>query len=292
MKTHYLIIIFFVLTATLAADERPVLRIGGSDLFDEAFHQALKRFAEEEGIELDLNLKGSYAARTDLESDRLDLAMLAVPGHSEDLLYGYESFAIAYQTVVFGIHPDNPLNELTLPQIAAIFGAEELSSYSRWGEVGLRGELGTRSISLYSIAPGRSIAVDLFRHEVLRSPRLRGTVTYVDSTDGLLSSVQESRSTIALLPRVPPPESPVRALALATERGEIAFGPTRENVHNGDYPIRLPVYVVFPDTSTELVRNLLIFLTREEVADAVEAGGLTPLPGSARNRLRFDFEQL
>ncbi len=293
MKYHFVFSLTVLAFATsLVAEEQPALRIGGSDLFDEAFREAIERFAETEDLAVDVRLEGSYAARTALAEGGLDLAILAVPAGGEEHLEGYESYGFAYQTVVFAIHPENTANELTLGQVSGIFGAEELVSYGRWGELGAGGELRPRAIATYSIAQGQSIAVDLFTHEVLRNPRLRGGVAYLNSVDELLAMVDESTAAIALLPRTPPPGSPVQTVALARDDGDIAFGPSAENVHNGDYPIRLPVYLVFPADAGDRVRELLLFLTGDEVAEIVRESGLMPLPGSARNRLRFDFEQL
>ncbi len=291
MKKHLFIILFLVLPGSLTADEQSVLRIGGSDLFAESFQDAVERFAQTEELEIQVALRGSYAGRTALDREELDFAILAVPAKLEEHLEGYESFVFAYQSVVFATHPDNPLNELTLSQVAGIFGAEEQTSYRRWEDLGVGGELRPRSIQTFSIAPGQSIAVDLFTHEVLRNPSMRGGISYLDSMEALLEAVRDSSPALALLPRNPPPDSPVRTVSISSEEGDIAFGPSPENIHNGDYPIRLPVYLVFREEVRGQVRDLLVFLTRDEVAETVEESGLYPLPGSARNRLRLDFEQ-
>ncbi len=292
MRNHLLFIpALFVLTISLPAEDRPVLRVGGSDLLGTAFQEILGDFAQEFDIDVQVSLRGTYAARAGMDEGRLDLAILAAPAGADSHFDGFESHALAYQTVVFAINSANPLNELTLPQVSAVFGAQEVSSFTRWGDLGLAGELRPRSIDLHSIAAGSSIAVDLFRHQVLRTPRLRASVTYHRTSNEVIGALAESTATIGLLPQAPPPGRPVRVLALAREDGGIAFGPSRENVHTGDYPIRLPVYLVFSPENREALRDLLLYLTRERVAEAIEASGLVPLPASARNRQRLDFER-
>ena len=293
MRKHLLFIIPALLlsSASLPAEDRPVLRIGGSDLLGAAFQEALEEFAREYDVDVRIELRGTYAARTALEDGRLDLALMAAPGETNGGPEGFDAHVFAYQTAVLAINSSNPLNELNLSQAAGIYGAEELNSFTRWGDFGLSGDLRPRSIGLHSIDAGSSIAVDLFRHEVLRTPRLRGTVTFHRTPAEAIAAVEDSVAAIALLPQSPPPERPLRVLALSREEGGIAFGPSRENVHSGDYPIRLPVYLVFSPESRESLRDLLLFLTRERVAEAIEAAGLLPLPSSARNRQRLEFER-
>ena len=293
MRKHLLLVIpaFFVSLASLPAEDRPVLRIGGSDLLGSAFEEALEDFAREYEIDMQVELRGTYAASTALEDGRLDLGLMAVPAGTNPGPEGFDAHVVAYQTAVLAINSSNPLNELNLSQAAGIYGAEELTSFTRWGDLGLDGDLRPRSIAMHSIEAGSSIAVELFRHEVLRTPRLRGTVTFHRTPAAAITAVEDSAAAIALLPQSPPPGSPLRVLALARNQGEIAFGPSRENVHSGDYPIRLPVYLVFSPESREPLRDLLLFLTRERVAEAIEAAGLLSLPASARNRQRLEFER-
>ena len=282
---------FFVPGASLPAEDRPVLRIGGSDLLGAAFQEALEEFARDYDLDLKIELRGTFAARTALEDGSLDLALIAAPRETNAGPEGFDSHVFAYQTAVLAINSSNPLNELNLPQVAGIYGAEEITSFTRWGDLGLSGDLRPRSIGLHSIDVGSSIAVDLLRHEVLRTPRLRGTVAFHRTPAEVIAAVEDSVAAMGLLPQSPPPGSPVRVLALSQEEGGIAFGPSGENVHSGDYPIRLPIYLVFSPESREPLRDLLLFLTRERVAEAIEEAGLLPLPSSARNRQRLEFER-
>jgi len=80
-----------------------------------------------------------------------------------------------------------------------------------------------------------------------------------------------------------PPETPgVKLVPVAVQSTDPAFLPTLENVHSGDYPLRLPVRLVVRRESVAALKPLLRFLAGDAAVPHFEQAGLVPLPASAR----------
>ena len=97
---------------------------------------------------------------------------------------------------------------------------------------------------------------------------------------------------LGILPNLPADNPELKVLLLTRDTGGVAFGPTPENVHTGDYPVRLPLYLVFQRAEAPNLSRVLKFLLSEDTAEALKVDGIVPLPRSVRNQEVFDLETL
>lgn len=280
----------FLIFATIAASGE--IRVGGSDLLAPKLSTALSEYAEARELDVSVDFGGSYRAVEQVRDGELDLAIVAIPdGHDlpDEALH---SAALAFQVVVVGIPPSNPINQLTLRQLGAIFGEAEATHITRWGQLGLTGEWESRSITPGAISPLRhSLALDLFRYIVLQSRNLRRSLTHFETIDEIRRRFQQENAGIALLHRLPANTEDLKLLAIARTGEDLAHAPSPQNVASGDYPLRLPLYLVFqPERGSDL-KDILLFLTSQEVSEAIEESSLLPLPDRQRQRLFFEFER-
>ena len=93
--------------------------------------------------------------------------------------YGYKPTEIrtSYDALSVYVHKDNPIKELSLAQVEAIFGKSRKRGYKQnvttWGQLGLTGDWANRPIGLY----GRNSAsgtYGFFREHVHEERRLQG----------------------------------------------------------------------------------------------------------------------
>jgi len=127
-----------------------------------------------------------------------------------------------------------------------------------------------------------SLALDLFRFTVLRVPQLKTTMGIHPNLDELVRRVRVDDTTIALFPCLPTDTAGLHVLLVARDDKDVAFGPTPENIHTGDYPIRLPFYIVFkPERAAELV-GVVNTLLDEPVAVELTKLGYVPVPANFR----------
>lgn len=290
MKSFHIFLIAILLPA--AASEAQ-LRVGGSDLLTPHLETALAEFSETQGVDLEVELTGSYHGLERLRQGEFDISIVAIPDGGEVPGGEFQSIKIASKIVTVAVAPSNPINQITLRQLAGIFAGGEAGAADRWGQLGLTGEWSGRAIAPGAITPMRhSLTLDLFRHAALGGRGLRRSLTYFEDTAAIRRRFEQDNSGIILLHRVPEDTDGLKILSIAATDDGIARQPTPETVAADEYPLRLPLYLVFPaDTGSDL-RDLLRYLVSEEATEAIEASALVPLPAAQRQRMAFEFERL
>jgi ABC-type phosphate transport system substrate-binding protein len=64
-----------------------------------------------------------------------------------------------------------------------------------------------------------------------------------------------------------------------------AYSPDEMNIYNGDYPLRLPLYLYVRSDKQAAHKDALKWLFSEAAADQIRALGLYPAPKAIRERL-------
>ena len=183
--------------------------------------------------------------------------------------YGFKPMAIgvALDSLAVYVNKDNPLEEISFPQIDAVFSktrkggnAEEIKT---WGQLGLSGSLAAQPISLY----GRNSASGTyayFKQHALFKGDYKDTVKEQPGSASVVMGVSEDLAGIGYS-GIGYKTSGVKVLSVAEEAGGTAFAPTYENVLSGKYPLgrMLYIYVVkkpgepLPKVTEEFLRFVL-----------------------------------
>ncbi len=280
-----------ILSAVLvAALSLPVaardLTIAGSDLARAALEPAVAGVVVGEGGVVRLEMDGSRAGLEALRADRADLAVLVFSPQQPLPEMEFRLVPLAYQVAVFAVNAANPARQLTFGQLAGIFGENEPTRHRQWGSLGLQGVWAEKSITPNIVSMRETLTLELFKNTALQVPQLGTTVTVHSNVAEMLRRVQIDDMTIGLFPYPPGETRSIHVLLIARSEREVPFGPTPENVHNGDYPLRLPFYLAFkPERAAELA-PLLGVLLGDETAAALAKGGFFPVPANARLELR------
>lgn len=283
--------------AVASAAEEASLRVAGSDLLGTAWSEAFSAEAVTANLVLEFELKGSLPGREALFAGRADAALLAHAPELEGLdnaadeFAGYRRITIAWVAAVVVVPVANPLNQLTYEQLAGVFGSSAAQAARRWGDLGLTGEWATRPVSPLAIAPAAGLTYDFFVHTVLLERAMLPELLTLATVPEVLARVAQDPGAIALLPAVPATAKSVRPLLVTAVAGEIAFGPSTENIATGDYPLRLPIELVFRRGNETTVAPLLRFLASPAAVAALEQANLVPLPAVDRNRLAAEFRR-
>lgn len=262
-------------------------RIAISDLLADYLSEPINEFAKEHGHVLTIFDIGSLPAMDRLRADELELAIIAMPETSERPDESFQTYPFAYDISVVVTNENNPLNEISIGGLGGIFGTNEELNFNTWGELGLSG-WGNRNIKPMAGVDETSIAFELFRHKVLLRGDLKTSVSMFEDRE-IEGIVRADAASIAVMSRVPTSRN-VKVLMISTGRGAPAYGPTVENVHFGDYPIRLGFHVVFKKRDAERVKPFLRALLSDEVAETLTKHGFFPLPETVRRQFLFDLE--
>lgn len=268
------------------------IRLVGSDLVAETLGADLKVFATANDLEVEVAMRGSRLGLEALRNGAGDLGLMVFAEGDSQPTDEYVNAVVGYMTAVFAIPESVALTQLHYAQLAGVFGASEVNNFRRWSELGVSGDWSVRGITAVAISRQGGLAIDLFRFGVLQTPELKDTVTIYDEPRRALQRIGGEEGGIALLSSPPPEGSRLKVLLLAKGERDVAYGPTPENLHTGDYPLRLPVHLVFRRADAKRLNFVIRHLLADETAPALLRAGVVPLPVQARNQLIFDLENL
>jgi phosphate transport system substrate-binding protein len=161
--------------------------------------------------------------------------------------HGYKPTELktSYDALAVYVHRDNPIKQLSLAQVEAIFGKSRRRGFKQnittWGHLGLTGEWASRPISLY----GRNSAsgtYGFFKEHVLMNGDYKDTVKEQPGSASVVQGVTEDRYAIGYSGsgyRT----SGVRAVPLANTEAGPFFEGAYEEVTAGKYPLARFLYV-------------------------------------------------
>ena len=190
-----------------------------------------------------------------------------------------KEFVVGYDGLAIYVHKDNPLNEITLDQIAQIYG--EGGKITKWSELGVT-------------IPGNS------SDEIVRVSRQSNSGTYeflrehvLKQKDFKLGSrdMNGSKEVVELVASTPTAigysgmgyATPgVKMLKVKKTAADPAFAPNNENTLAKTYPIARTLQVYTLGEPQEAIKNYIDWILSEGGQKVVAASGYVPLPEALR----------
>jgi phosphate transport system substrate-binding protein len=208
-----------------------------------------------------LQMNGSDVGMAALYTGKADVALLGREGTENEIkafewIYGYEPLALRVvrgsldlaghsPALAVCVHKDNPLSQLDMEQLAAIFEHKPVSGQPpiiAWGQLGLRGEWTSQSIHLY-VDDTESGTGIFFRHAALHDSRALNWehLSEFKSRAQILAALARDRYGLAVtsLPqhgREVRGSRKLRSLPLRVGAGML-LAATRVDVIAGNYPL-------------------------------------------------------
>ncbi|MBT1450385.1 phosphate ABC transporter substrate-binding protein [Glaciecola sp. XM2] len=207
--------------------------------------------------------------------------------------YGYPptSLIVAIDAMAIYVEKNNPLQQLSLEQIDAIFsmtrfcgGAREIRTWQALN-IGKFGQ--TRTIQVF----GRNSAsgtYDLFKSLALCDGDYYTAVNEMPSSSSVVQSVASSIGGIGYA-ALGHGNTDVKALAIGQANGAY-YAPNAQNITAGKYPFTRYLYIVVNKPPNEplptLERSFLAFILSEEGQSIVQEGNYYPVTGLLLNQQR------
>ncbi|MBW8780457.1 MAG: substrate-binding domain-containing protein [Verrucomicrobia bacterium] len=285
-------VILLVLVLAPLVSLRAEVRVVGCDLLGKPFATSLTEYSRRSDLGVTLALTGSASGWEQLQDGRADLALIMLAPGEKLPEAPFLALPVAYHTITVVVPASLPLTQITFAQLNAIYADGAESTLKRWSDLGVVGEWANRNILPNITGADVGITYDLFRYTVLRSPALKPTVVVQNSAEAALRRITGEEGGIAIMPLLPSSQPGLKALLVARGPKDVAFGPTEDNVHSGDYPVRLPLYLVFRKDKAKSLQVVLRYLLSEEATPLWANARLVPLPVQARNQQIFDLELL
>lgn len=181
-------------------------------------------------------------------------------------------YVIARDAIAVIVHPDNPVQQLTMEQVSMIFRGV----YTNWKELG--GEdrpivrvsretnSGTHVYFLEAVIRLGEDSSEIFSAETLLLP----------SSEGIISEVSDNPNAIGYdgLGYVTPH---VKVVAIAREEGEPYILPSVDTVNSEQYPISRDLYMYTNKNPSEAVRTYLEWIFSPEAQQIVMDLGFVPV---------------
>jgi phosphate transport system substrate-binding protein len=212
-------------------------------------------------------------------------AMRATEVDQFESKYGYKPTQLrtSYDALAVYVHKDNPIKQLTLAQVEAIFAKSRRRGYkenvTKWGQLGLTGDWADKPISLY----GRNSAsgtYGFFKEVALKNSDYKDTVKEQPGSASVVQGVTEDRYGIGYS-GLGYKTSGVRLVPLGeTEQGPFSDG-NYEDVKSGKYPLARFLYLYInkaPGKPVDpLVGEFVKLIFSKEGQEVVVKDGYDPL---------------
>jgi phosphate transport system substrate-binding protein len=201
--------------------------------------------------------------------------------------YGYRPTELrtAFDALAVYVHRDNPIGQMTLAQLEAVFGKFRRRGYKAdirtWGQLGLTGDWAHRPISLW----GRNSAsgtYGFFKEHTLKNGDYKDTVKEQPGSGSVVQGVTEDRYGIGYS-ATGYRTSGVRSVPLAETETSAASDGGYQDIASGKYALSRFLYVYAnkaPGRSMDpLHAEFLKFVFSREGQEVVVKDGHMPLSG-------------
>ena len=199
--------------------------------------------------------------------------------------YGYKPTAVpvAIDALAVFVHKDNPIKQLTMQQVDAIFSSTRLCGEPKeiksWGETGLSGEWANKPIQLF----GRnsvSGTYGYFKEEALCKGDFKSNVNEQPGSASVVQSISSTLNAIGYS-GIGYKTSSVRAVPLVNKKGELEEA-NETNALSGKYPLARFLYVYVNKAPNKplapLEAQFLKMVLSKQGQEVVVKDGYIPLP--------------
>jgi phosphate transport system substrate-binding protein len=150
------------------------------------------------------------------------------------------------------VHPGNPITDLTLAQLEAIYNG----TYTNWSQVG--GE--NAEIITYG-RQSTSGTYEFFREFVLHKTNYRADNNELAGNADIVQAVENDENGIGYVGVAYTKQGVnVKILTIKATPSGTAYGPTVENIASGAYPVARKLYIYTDGTPTDTLADYIAFI--------------------------------
>jgi len=266
-----------------AAPAKTVIQNTGSDTMVNLAQAWAEEYAKvAPGVSVEVSGGGSGTGIAALENGTVDIANASRKVEPQEAATAKantgkepKEFMVGYDALAVYVHKSNPLEHITLAQLADIYA--EGGKVTTWSEMGVSMPAGADEIIRVS-RQSNSGTYAYFREAVLGKGRdfklgsrdMHGSKDVVELVSKTPGAIGYSGMGYAI------PE--VKTLRVARAAGETAWAPTVENTLNYSYPIARPLLMYTLGEPTGAVKAYLDWVHTAAGQEIVRKNGYVPLP--------------
>lgn len=275
-------------SSSTAGHAKTTIQNAGSDTLVNVAQAWAEEYAEvEPSVSVEVSGGGSGTGIAALTAGTVDIANSSRHVTKDEIARAKQNtgkepveFVVGYDALAIFVHRDNPLDEITLAQIADIYA--ETGKATRWSDLGVK-------------LPGKSSA------KIIRVSRQSNSGTYHFFREAILGKKADfrlgsldlhgSKEVVELIERTPGAigysgmgyaTAHVKMLRVVKQAGAPAILPCVESTLNGSYPIARPLLMYTLGEPTGHVRQYLQWIYSETGQRLLAKCGYVPVPAERR----------
>jgi phosphate transport system substrate-binding protein len=262
------------------AAERAIQNKGSDTLVNIALAWAEAYRQVDPSLSIAVTGGGSGTGIAALINDTVDIANASRPMKEEEIAAAQENgvqpveFVVAIDALAIIVHPDNPVDQLTIPEIAGIYTGR----ITNWSQVGGRdadivllsreSNSGTHVYFLEEVVRGGDDEVqDIFAPQTLFMP----------SSVGITSEVRRNVNAIGYDGLGYVDEAHEKVLTIAANADGPYWKPSVETASSGDYPIARDLYMYTAGEPEGAIREYLDWIMSPAGQEIVARLGFVPI---------------
>ncbi len=182
-------------------------------------------------------------------------------------------YIVARDAIAVIVHPENPIDQLTLQEVSDIYSGK----LENWSQLG--GE--DRPIVRLSRETNSGTHIYFLEHVIrLGNPKdktiFSANTLLLPSSEGIIAEVRENPNAIGYdgLGYI---TEEVKVLGIARDKGSAYVFPSLESVNDGDYAISRNLLIYAPGTPTRIAREYLYWILASEGQKIVGDLGFIPI---------------
>ena len=188
-----------------------------------------------------------------------------------------KEYMVGYDALSIFVHKDNPLNEISLEELAEIY--KEGGKVTKWSELGVQSIPGAQGDEIVRISrQNNSGTYHYFREVVIgkKGDFKAGSVDLNGSKD-VVETIAKTPNAIGYsgLGYATPA---VKIVKVAKKKGEPSVMPSIETTLNKTYPIARPMFMYTPGTPPPHIQKYLDWVMSDAGQKIVKDTGYIPLP--------------
>ena len=210
--------------------------------------------------------------------------------------YGYKPTAVpvAIDALAVFVHKDNPIKQLTMQQVDAIFSSTRLCGEAKdlktWGDIGLTGEWASKPVQLF----GRnsvSGTYGYFKEEALCKGDFKSNVNEQPGSASVVQSISSTLNAIGYS-GIGYRTASVRAVPLVNKKGEVEEA-NETNALSGKYPLARFFYIYVNKAPNKplspLDAEFMKLILSKQGQEVVVKDGYIPLPAKVVEKTRKEL---
>ncbi len=248
-------------------------RVKGSDTMVHLVTAWAEAFmAENDDLYVSVDAGGSGAGIAALINGTIDIASASREMKQEEKQQASDKgpdpveFVVARDGIAVVVHPDNPVNELTIEQLSKIY----TGAITNWSAVGGN----DRKVSILS-RESSSGTYAFFREHVMGDQDYTTDAKLMPATSAIIEATAEDRGSIGYvgLGYVAEAGGRVKALKVKVDESSEAVAPSEEAVKSGEYGIARPLYLYSAGEPTGAAKAFIDFALSEAGQAIVSENG-------------------